>query len=399
MMSSFKRRFLLFSGFILLLILGFSIAVFLNTDFWALQNSPFESSKLNILVVGYDSLVNGSPRADTIILASIDLKTKDVGLLSIPRDTRVDIPGHGMNRVNASHAFGGIELTDKTLELFLDVPIDYYVETNFNGFAKIVDSLDGVEINISQPLHYVDKAGDLYIDLPAGQQVLNGDEALQYVRYRESIEGDIGRVARQQKFIKAMFKKVLRPDIVMKLPGIYTEVKKTVNTNIPLQDISPFIHLLKDMDMNNFKTVMLPGQPKYINGASYWLADEKELDVVVNNLIRSKEFIRNSRICLGIYNGNGQVGLAGQVSDQLGKYGFVIDRIANADHYNYQETRIKYYDRANEATALNIQKVLGGKVIYEESTREGEKAAANKEDISIIIGNDYNKASEDKITG
>ena len=148
------------------------LSFIMDTEFWALQNNPFRDSKLNILVVGYDSSINGPPRADTIILASIDLKSKEMGILSIPRDTRVKIPDYGMNRINATHAYGGIELTANTLESYLGVQIDYYLETDFQGFARIIDAIGGVEIEIKEPLNYVDKAGGLYIDLPAGNRSL-----------------------------------------------------------------------------------------------------------------------------------------------------------------------------------------------------------------------------------
>src|SRR6056297_2406736 len=98
--------------FIVLIIIGFTLAYVLNNNFSVIRGNPFSTSKINILIIGYDSTINGPPRADTIILSSIDLNTKETGVLFIPRDTRVDIPGHGKNRINASHAFGGVELTD-----------------------------------------------------------------------------------------------------------------------------------------------------------------------------------------------------------------------------------------------------------------------------------------------
>lgn len=345
--------------------------------------NPFQSSRLNVLVIGYDSSINGPPRADTIILGSVELKTGEIGVLSIPRDTRVDIPGYGINRINASHAYGGIELTSDTLEKFLDIPIDYYIETDFQGFARIVDAIGGVEINIKKPLHYTDEAGGLYIDLAAGKQVLDGTEALQYVRYRESTKGDIGRVERQQKFLKAMMKKIMRPDIIMKLPAIYKETRKTINTNIPLQDISPFIRYLKDIDLDRFKTVMVPGKPEYINGASYWIADEKELQIVVNNLIRSKEYIKNNQYNLAILNGNGLSGQAGEVAAEMEKYGFNVVEVGNADNFNYKTTLIKYFNKNERGLAGKIKKVIGGNIKYIEQKNEENKF------IEIIVGADF----------
>lgn len=380
-MQEFIKKKYLFLIIAFLIITGFIIAFIFNTHFSVLQGNPFNSSKLNLLIVGYDSSINGPPRSDTIILASVDLTAKEAGILFIPRDTRLNIPGHGKNRVNAAHAFGGIELLNKTLEEFLDVPIDYYLETDFDGFARIIDELGGIKINIESPLQYTDKAGGLYINLPAGEQLLSGEEALEYVRYREPTFGDIGRVQRQQKFIKSLLNKALNPDTIIKVPAIYKEIRKSVNTNISFQDISPFVHLLRDMKLDQIETTMVPGKPEYINGASYWLPETEELEILVNNLIRSKEYIKNSQYHISILNGNGKQGIAGTIADEMKKYGFNINKIGNADNFNYDTTLVRYYDPRDKTTALNIRKLIGGKVEHVED-EEGKG-------LTIIVGSDY----------
>ncbi len=366
--------------FFIIVLIGLIILFIFNNSFSVLQLNPFSGNKLNILIVGYDSSINGPPRADTIILSSLDLKTKEAGVLFVPRDTRVKVPEHGMDRVNASHAYGGIELAVQTVEDFLDVPIDYYVETDFQGFARIIDKLGGIKINIEKRLHYVDKAGGLYIDLPSGEQVLNGKEALQYVRFREPTFGDIGRVKRQQKFVYALMERVLQPGVIVKIPSIFNEVRKSVKTNIPLKDISPFVRLLKRMDIAKIKTTMVPGEPKYINGASYWIASREKLEAVVNTLIRSKDYIKNNQYYISIYNGNGEPGLAGKVADELEKYGFNIDQVSNAQNFNYKNTVIEYYNKKDKQIVANLQELIGGIIKYIDQDKQGLK---------IIIGSDY----------
>ncbi|NLM96637.1 MAG: LCP family protein [Halanaerobiaceae bacterium] len=383
-----RKKFIII-GLIALLIILLVLFFFFNNNFLALRNNPFGSTKLNVLVLGYDSAINGPPRADTIMLLSIDLESREIGLLSIPRDTRVNIPGYGMNRINASHAFGGIELSVQTIEEFLGIPIDYYIETDFQGFSRIIDVIGGVEIDIKQPLRYVDKAGGVNINLPAGKRLLNGKEALDFVRYRESIKGDIGRVERQQQFIKALIDRLLSPDIIIKLPSIYSETRKAVNTNIPIQDISPFMRVIRDLNISAIETVILPGEPKYINGASYWVADEEETEILVNKLIRSKEYIRNGQCNLRILNGNGVQGQASELASELKKYGFNIVSLANAATYDYENTEILYYDSADRDIALSIRELIGGKVQYVEL--EEEEILDKKEDIQIIIGHDFIK--------
>lgn len=375
---------------IILIFLGFIFSFLWNNKFSVTGDKPFNSSRINILVAGYDSEMFSHPRADTIILASIDLEDNGIGLLFIPRDSRVEIPGRGMDRINAAHAYGGIELLVETVEGFLDVPVDYYVETDFQGFARIIDSLGGVEIEIEERLHYVDEAGDLHIDLPEGRTELDGEKALQYVRYRGKTQGDIGRVERQQKFLRALISKIINPNIVVKLPGMYREIKDSVKTDISFQDITPFVHFLKELDLGQIKSEMVPGEPKYINDASYWIPDQEELDILVNNLIRSKEYIENNHHRLSIYNGKGVSGVATELSDRLEKYGFSIKTVANADHFDYETSIIRYYDSRDKTSAKGIQNLIGGKIEQEESEDEDRG-------IEIVIGEDYKRkgAEED----
>src|SRR6056297_197355 len=376
-----NKRNLLIGLVIVLILIGMIISFLVNDKFSAIKSDPFSTSKLNILVVGYDSSINGPPRADTIMIASVDLSTKDIGVLFVPRDTKVEIPGHGTGKINATHAYGGIELTDKTLESFLNIPIDYYLETDFSGFSEIIDAIGGVNIDIKKPLHYVDKAGGVNIDLPAGENVhLDGEESLEYVRYRGPIKADIGRIQRQQKFIQAVMDKILSPDIIVKLPDIYSNVTDAVNTNIPLKDVSPFVKLAKNTNLNKLETDMVPGNPKYINGISYWVPKNEELDILVDNLIKSKEYIQNSKYEVSLYNGNGKSGLAGEVADTLNKYGFIVSTIGNADNFNYEKTIIKYYDKDAKNVVSGIKELLGGEINYSEE---------DKNEIKIIIGHDY----------
>src|SRR5690606_33450199 len=127
--------------------------------------------------------LEGGARTDTMILFSWDKQTGTIGALSIPRDTRVQIPGRrGYDRVNAAHAIGGPELAVRTVEQLTGVDVDYYVRLDFEGFQRIVDTLGGVVIDVERAMHYSDSAQGLYIDLKPGIQLLDGAQALQYVR-------------------------------------------------------------------------------------------------------------------------------------------------------------------------------------------------------------------------
>jgi anionic cell wall polymer biosynthesis LytR-Cps2A-Psr (LCP) family protein len=268
----------------------------------------------------------------------------------------------------------------------LNIDIDYYLETDFRGFEKIIDRLGGVEINVSRHLNYVDKAGGLYIDIPAGQQTLNGEEALEYVRYRDA-RGDIGRIERQQKFIDAVLAKVLSPAIITKVPGIMKEVNEAVNTNIPIQDITPFLNTAKKINLNQIESKMLPGKAEYINGISYWVPDMQEAEIMVDNLIRNKSYIKNKDYNLKVLNGVGESGAASDTAGLLEKYGFNISTIGNADKYDYDSSVVKYYSEEDAETAAKVAELLGGKTEFIEEAEE----ESNKK-LEIIVGAGYEKS-------
>ena len=158
------------------------------------QQGAADPERTNILVLGADKGEYDPGRTDTIILVSVDPKAKEVGVLSVPRDTRVMIPGRGYNRINTAYAFGGPQLAKKTVENWLGIDIDYYVVVDFAGFEHIVDTLGGVEIDVEKRMRYQDRAQGLHIDLHPGRQVLDGRQALNYIRYRADGLGDVSLV-------------------------------------------------------------------------------------------------------------------------------------------------------------------------------------------------------------
>jgi LCP family protein required for cell wall assembly len=372
---------------IFLVIIGVTMAFLWNDELTKISSEgPFEENKVNILAVGYDSNVNGPSRADTIILISLDVDTNEAGLIFLPRDTYINSAKRNFTKLNSSHVYGGIKLTQETIEEMLKIDIDYYLETDFKGFEKIIDRLGGVNVNVSQNLNYVDKAGGLYINISAGQQNLNGKEALQYVRYRDE-RGDIGRIERQQKFVDAILAKILSPAIVTKIPGIIKEVNETINTNIPIQDITPFLNTAKKINLNQIETKMMPGEPRYINGISYWVPDLEEANIMVDNLVRNKSYIQNKDYQLTVLNGVGESGAASKTAELLEKYGFKIDNIGNADNYNYEHSIIEYYNEDDGKIASKIAELLGGQTEYVENNEEN----INK-NIKVIVGAGYKKS-------
>lgn len=237
------------------------------------------NDKYTIMVMGIDSRSDDVGRSDTMMLFNVDTKTDNVSVMSIPRDTRVQIKGHGYDKINHAYAYGGHELSKDTVQNLLDVPINYYVLIDIKSFENIIDAIGGIDIDVEKRMYYDDPwddNGGLHIDLYPGMQHMDGKKAIEYVRFRDG-EGDIGRVARQQHFLKAVLEKVLTPSVLPKLPEIIKEVSATVKTDMPFTDMLKFAGMIPKIKDGTITSSMLPGQAAYIDDVSYWLPDIKAL--------------------------------------------------------------------------------------------------------------------------
>ncbi|MDH7479030.1 MAG: LCP family protein [Syntrophomonadaceae bacterium] len=229
--------------------------------------------QLNILLLGTDERGMEQARSDTIILANLNLEQNQVTLVSIPRDTRASIPGHGKQKINHAHAFGGPALLTRTVEGLLGVKVDYYLETNFEGFKNLIDQMGGITIDVEKRM-YTPEEG---INLKPGLQRLNGHDALAYVRFRHDAMGDIGRVERQQKFISAAYDQFFTLKNLLRAPVLINQALANVKTNMPTSEMLTVARFLKGVDRENIQTLTLPGYSQTIDGLSYWIVRDGEM--------------------------------------------------------------------------------------------------------------------------
>ncbi|TYZ23328.1 LCP family protein [Selenomonas ruminis] len=234
---------------------------------------------VHVMILGIDSRQGDTGRSDTMMVTAIDTDKGKAALMSVPRDTRVPIEGHGYEKINHAYAYGGQELTQKSVESLLGVKIDHYVLINTTAFERIIDALGGVDINVEKRMHYEDPwddNGGLVIDLYPGEQHMDGKKAIQYVRYRDG-EGDIGRIGRQQKFVKACLSKMISPQMLPRLPKLIEEINSAVTTDMSLAELLRFAKLMKSVHDNGLTAQMVPGQPAYLEDVSYWIPDITDL--------------------------------------------------------------------------------------------------------------------------
>lgn len=237
------------------------------------------NKKVNILVLGVDERQNDIGRSNVTCVVTVDPDKKNASLLWVPRDSRVEIPGNGWNKIGHAYAYGGPKLSEQTVSSLLGIPIDYYIEINMDGFKKVINALGGVDISVDKRMYYYDPydAGEVdndgLIDLKPGMQHMDGNTALEYVRFRHDEMGDIGRIERQQKFVKALLATVINPSVITKIPDVLKEANATFKTDIPVSEMLRLANQLNDAYKQGLKTDMVSGTPVYIDDISYWLPD------------------------------------------------------------------------------------------------------------------------------
>ena len=237
------------------------------------------SLKKNIIVMGVDERPEEYDvgRSETLFVVMFDTNKKAASLLSVPRDTRVRIKGHGWDKINHAYAYGGRELTQKTTEELLGIKINNYVMVDFKGFVGLVDAIGGVDINVEKNMYYYDEWDGFKIDLKKGMQHMDGKTAIQYVRYRDE-EGDIGRIRRQQHFMLAVYDRITSANMLLHIPGLAKQLTNMVKTDLPLSDMVDLGRALHAMvKSKGLAMATVTGTPEYIDGISYWLPDITDL--------------------------------------------------------------------------------------------------------------------------
>ncbi|BDI31063.1 hypothetical protein CCAX7_31140 [Capsulimonas corticalis] len=206
---------------------------------------------LNLMVIGRDydysnsdQIIKTQARSDMLMMARIDFDQKKISFLSIPRDTRADIPGWGVGKINAAHAHGGPALTEQTVQNNFGIPTEKYAAIDFQGFEEAIDQLGGVDLNVDKKMDYDDNWGHLHIHLKPGMQHLNGQQAMGFVRFRHS-DSDLIRVQRQQALLAALKAKLLDPRTLAALPNLLGTLDRHLSSDMTADQkiaIARFVH-------------------------------------------------------------------------------------------------------------------------------------------------------------
>ena len=249
---------------------------------------------INILVMGIDS-VEGTHRSDTIFVLGVNPSKKKLMMLSIPRDTRVIIEEKG-RKINEILPRYGEPTLRAILEDLLKIKITRKVEVGFESFISVVDAIGGVDINIEKPMHYDDNWGNLHIHFNPGMNHLNGQDALRYVRFRKDAMADLGRIKRQQDFVKAVIKKIFSPATIVRLPSIIETAFKYIKTDFTLQEILTLAKGFDTFDVK-FSTMSLPGEARYVDKISFFMPYAEEAVAIGNNYFSDLAILEIEKEC------------------------------------------------------------------------------------------------------
>lgn len=294
--------------------------------------APFLPRRQNILLLGVDSNGNNTDiwegtRSDTIIIVNVDPRTKSVSAISIPRDSKVYLPDNkGVQKINAAHAIGGINLVKKTLRETFGIKIDKYIIVHDEAVEKVVDALGGIPIYVEKKMKYHDYAGNLHIDLEKGNTVLNGKQAVGYLRYRKDGLGDIGRTQRQQWFIRSLFEKLHSPQTITKIPEVLNICNTYVKTDMSFYELSQYAAFARNIDENKIEIATLPGAPNQKGYISYWILDPQKTQEVINRMIyRHSPAMSSSEFKGGIMYSPLKEEEALELKEQLNELGFEVN--------------------------------------------------------------------------
>lgn len=252
-----------------------------------LKNS---NEKFQVLLIGVDSLNNrrsDNTRSDVMMLLDVDGEKKQATLVSIPRDSRVEIRGHGKTKINHAYAYGKADLALETVNKSFGLNVPYYIVTDYAFVKDVVDIVGGIEVNVPMDMDYEDPSADppLSIHLKKGLQTLNGDEALQFLRFRKGYKNaDLDRVKAQQAFMSSLMGKLKSSKGIVHGPQLLVSYMDNTSSNMPISKVSRMGLTAISVGRENFESSTIPGTPVMINHISYYKVDHDAGDALLKKM-------------------------------------------------------------------------------------------------------------------
>jgi polyisoprenyl-teichoic acid--peptidoglycan teichoic acid transferase len=352
---------------------------------------------------GYQALVNSfDGMTDTMLLLRFDPEAKRLAVLSIPRDTRTYVEGQGLIKINAANYYGGPALTAKaTSDLLEGVGIDRYIRVNVQGVEKLIDALGGVTVYVPRDMKYKDDSQHLYINLKEGKQHLDGNKALQFLRFRYDKYGDVGRIQRQQILMRALAEQALNPTTLARVPKILSIVQSHIDTNLSVEEFVALVGFGVQTKRSNVKMLMVPGDFSGTgqHETSYWLPDQRRIQEMMAQYFDQgygdSQNVDSSYLRVAIQDSTGDQQAVQSMVRTLQKAGYNNVRIDDAWREPLPVTRI-VAQQGDDGSAAVIRDSLGVGEVRVEST------GSLNSDVTIQLGKDWlqkQESSEKKFLG
>ena len=374
----------------------------------------------NILLIGADNReAEGEKygRSDTLMLVHIDPEQNFVSVLSIPRDLRVEIPGYGVQKINAAYAIKGAEKSIETIQSVTGVDLDHYVNIDFEAFRQLTTELGGIYVDVDRRYYYV---GDNYetINIWPGYQALAGENALDYVRFRHDDNNDFGRIQRQQRFLRAAKEQVSKWDAALKIPSLVNVLARNVTTDMSTAQVLRLAVWGMRLQGGRVKQVELNVTTENIGGGSYVIASEDAIREAVRDLMTPPssssasapdttdsgssttgtsesgggstttsgagvglvaEKVDLSGVAVNVRNGNGRSGEAATAASWLRGLGADIGTVGNASSADISHSRV-VYPKGQKGSARLVAQALGSDRVELDSSVDA---------ITVVLGADF----------
>ncbi|MBD2093199.1 LCP family protein [Microcoleus sp. FACHB-1515] len=339
---------------------------------------------------GYHALVNSfDGLSDTMLLLRFDPEHKQLSVLSLPRDTRTWVEGVGETKLNEANVHGGPALAaTTTTELLGGVKIDRYVRINVQGVEKLIDALGGVTVYVPKDMQYQDDSQHLYIDLKQGEQHLDGNQALQFLRFRYDQNGDIGRIQRQQMMMRALQEQALSPATLTRLPQILSVIQSNIDTNLSVEELVALVGFAAQTSRSNVEMLMLPGRfstPDQYS-LSYWLPSRSRIETMMGRYFgldvdsSAEESARSVRIA--IQDSSDRPDAVDQLVNQLQAAGYSNVSVDRPWSEPLATTRV-IAQQGDTHSADAVQEAIGLGEVRIESTGSLDS------DVTIQLGTDW----------
>jgi LCP family protein required for cell wall assembly len=348
---------------------------------------PFRvTGRTNVLVMGLDRTVSDQnpnvvypvSRTDTLIAVSFDPAGGQVHLLSIPRDTRAAIPGHGTDKINAAYAYGREALARRTVENFTGVAFPYYITLQTRGYVHLIDAVGGVTVRIDKDLNYDDNWDGLHIHLKKGNRRLGGQAAIEYARFRHDALGDIGRITRQQQVADALITELRRPQVVFHAGRILRVFREDINTNLRPEQLIALGWFSARLPKGTLDRETLPGR----FGAADWLPVPAEDHAAVARMFYGMDAADLAQATVEVVTSGAGRGAVGDGLARLDALGVRLVRVTSAP------------DAAESAIIVHggdarVAAVIAGATRIAQIASAGAPVGAGRAQFTVVLGRDY----------